>query len=276
MPTPPDVERRVELALAMIDMGAAVFPLAPGAKTPLIPKRKGGGGFLDAQRDPVAAATFLRQAGRPNYGVVFPEGSDVIVLDLDGGDREKRPDWKQDWQALYERLGPPGLTLIVRTPSGGRHVYYRWRTDLYGPMPPGDEMLGWTVRKPWKGYLVGPGSSSTARRTSSSAARRSPTSPRHGPAPRSPRRSGAAGVVTISFSGPPGRSRSASRHRYLRDQARHLVGVGLTGEALFTAVMDLNRQLAEPKTEDEVRRAIGDAETKFERDPIDPDPGTGS
>src|SRR4051794_4383526 len=102
-----DVERRVDLALAMIDMGAAVFPLAPGSKQPLIPKRKGGGGFLDAHRDPELATTFLRQAGRPNYGVVFPEGSDVIVLDLDGGS-SGRAGWQADWQVLYDRLGPPG------------------------------------------------------------------------------------------------------------------------------------------------------------------------
>src|SRR4051794_33135187 len=133
--TPDDVERRVQLALAMIDMGAAVFPLSPGAKTPLIPKRKGGGGYHDAHRDRELAATFLRQGGRPNYGVVFPEGSDVIVLDLDGGS-SGRSGWQADWQRLYDRLGPPGLTFIVRTPSGGRHAYYRWRTDLHGAIPP--------------------------------------------------------------------------------------------------------------------------------------------
>ena len=63
------------------------------------------------------------------------------------------------------------------------------------------------------------------------------------------------------------------RHGYLRDRARHLRGVGLSGEALFAAVMDLNRQLGEPKTEDEVRRAIGDVEGKFGADPIDPTTG---
>jgi hypothetical protein len=35
--------------------------------------------------------------------------------------------------------------------------------------------------------------------------------------------------------------------------------------------MDLNRQLAEPKTPDEVRRAIGDVEERFAPDPIGPD-----
>lgn len=272
---PDDVARRIDLALRMIELGASVFPLAPGSKAPLIPKRKGGGGFLDASPDPVAARTFLSHAGHPNYGVAFPEGTDVIVLDLDGGDREKRPEWKADWQRLYERLGPPGLTFLVRTPSGGRHAYYRWRTDLYGPMPPGDELLGWTVRKPWKGYLVGPGSvvngatyEPAGLDTIADLAEpwvRAALAERKAAAP--------AGAITVGGTPPAGVIQVGHRHAYLRDRARHLVGVGLSGEALFAAVMDLNRQLAEPKTEDEVRRAIGDAETKFERDPIDPETG---
>lgn len=269
---PDDVARRIELALRMIELGASVFPLAPGSKAPLIPKRKGGGGFLDASPDPAAARTFLAHAGHPNYGVAFPEGSDVIVLDLDGGDREKRPEWKDDWQRLYERLGPPGLTYLVRTPSGGRHAYYRWRTDLYGPIPPGDELLGWTVRKPWKGYLVGPGSVVDGRvyepaglDTISDLAE-----PWVRAAIAEKARRAASGTITVGGTPPASAIVVGHRHAYLRDRARHLVGVGLTGEALFAAVMDLNRQLAEPKTEDEVRRAIGDAETKFERDAVDP------
>ena len=43
------------------------------------------------------------------------------------------------------------------TPSGGRHAFYNWPTDV--PVPPGDELFGFTVRWPGRGYLVGPGSS---------------------------------------------------------------------------------------------------------------------
>ncbi len=273
---PPDVTRRVELALAMIDMGAAVFPLAPGSKAPLIPKRKGGGGFLDAQRDPGRARTFLGQPGRPNYGVVFPQDSDVIVLDLDGGDRDKRPGWQADWQRLYERLGPPGLTFIVRTPSGGRHAYYRWRTDLHGPIPAGDEMLGWTVRKPWKGYLVGPGSvvnGATYEPVGAPAIADLPEAwVRAAIAEKAERRHQGDDEIRIAAHGPV-QVQAGHRHAYLRDQARHLRGVGLSGEAIFTAIMDLNRQLPEPKSADDVRRAIGDVEAKFDPDPIGPDGG---
>jgi hypothetical protein len=269
------VVRRVELATRMIGLGARVFPLQPGGKKPLIAGSQGGRGFLDASDDVAMAQVFLSNPGKPNYGVAFPPESDVIVLDLDGGGDGGNPDWKADWQRLYEQLGPPGLTYIVRSASGGRHVYYRWRTDLYGPIPPGDEMLGWTVRKPWKGYLVGPGSivdgqvyepvgidtisdlpEAWARAAlDEAAARRTPA--------------GSGDRLTIRVGGGPADVAKGHRHAFLRDKARHLVGVGLTGETLFAAVMDINRQLAEPKTEDEVRRAIGDAEAKFEADPVD-------
>lgn len=263
------VARRVELALQMIELGASVFPLQPGGKKPLVARSAGGKGFLDASPDPHMAQVFLSNPGKPNYGVAFPEGSDIVVLDLDAGGEGGNADWKEDWQRLYEGLGPPGLTYIVRTPSGGRHVYYRWRSDLYGPIPPGDEMLGWTVRKPWKGYLVGPGSIvegevyepvglPTISDLPEAWARAAIEESMHRP----------TGQPFIRVGGALADVKKGGRHRFLRDRARHLVGLGLTGEALFAAVMDLNRQLADPKTEDEVRRAIGDAEAKFEPDPV--------
>lgn len=267
---PVEVASRIEHALHMIELGACVFPLAPGSKQPLIPKRRGGGGFLDAKPDPVAARTFLSQAGRPNYGVVFPEGSDIIVLDLDGGSAD-RTGWQADWQALYDRLGPPGLTFIVRTPSGGRHAYYRWRSDLHGPMPPGDEMLGWTVRKPWKGYLVGPGSTVNGATYAPTGSPTIADLPITWARAALEEKSQRVDPGSITFTRGTDTIAVGHRHAYLRDQARNLRGIGLTGDALFTAVMDLNRQLDEPKSADEVRDAIGDVETKFTRDAVAPD-----
>lgn len=272
---PPEVvERRVALALHMIELGACVFPLAQNSKKPLIPKNDGGKGFLDASPDPVMAATFLRNPGQPNYGVAFPEGSDVIVLDLDGGDKSDHPTWREDWQRQYELYGPPGLTYIVRTPSGGRHAYYRWRTDLYGPVPSGDEMLGWTVRKPWKGYLVGPGSIVNGQTYEPAGADAIADLPeawsRAALAEKGARPVVASTDPIITIKG-PGTVQTGHRHRYLRNQARYLVGIGVRGEALLGAVMSLNSQLPEPKTEDEVRKAIGEAEDKFEPDEITPE-----
>lgn len=36
------------------------------------------------------------------------------------------------------------------------HAFYRWSTDV--PIPAGDELFGFMVRWPGRGYLVGPGS----------------------------------------------------------------------------------------------------------------------
>lgn len=270
------VERRVSLALRMLELGAWVFPLAHGSKVPLIPKAQGGKGFLDASPDAGMARTFLTNPGQVNYGVVFPDGSDIIVLDLDGGGDVARPDWRADWQRLYELHGPPGLSLIVRTPSDGRHAYYRWRTDLYGPIPPGDEMLGWTVRKPWKGYLVGPGSIVDSKAYELVGVEHILDLPEPwARAALDEKRSTsrvASGTLMVGGKGPAQVTRG-HRHKYLRDQARHLVGVGLSGEALFAAVMDLNQKMPEPKTEADVRRAIGEAEGRFEPDEVDEETG---
>lgn len=267
------VEGRIVQAIAMIERGAYVFPLSRNSKMPLVPKAQGGEGFKDARPDPVMARTFLSNAGQPNYGVVFPEGSEVFVLDLDGGGDAPRPAWREDWQRLYERYGPPGVTFIVRTPSGGRHAYYRWRTDLYGAMPVGDEMLGWTVRKPWKGYLVGPGSVVNGIAYESAGGDTIADFPEPwAKAALEEKRQPAAAAAGPVISGPrgPGQVQAGHRHAYLRNQARYLVGIGITGEALFAAVSDLNRQLPQPKTADDVRRAIGEAERLFEPDEIEP------
>ncbi len=270
---PPEVvERRIELALRMLELGAWVFPLAHGSKLPLIPKAKGGHGFLDASPDPDRARTFLSNPGQPNYGVVFPEGSDVIVLDLDGGS-EDRPGWREDWQRLYELHGPPGLSFIVKTPSDGRHAYYRWRIDRYGPIPPGDEMLGWTVRKPWKGYLVGPGSVVAGRPYElvgiehildlPEAWAHAALGTDHGD------------TIRVGGQRDPADVQVGGRHAYLRDTARRYAGTVRDPDALFAAVWAANEKLAEPKTADEVRRAIGDVLARYPADPVEEDPETG-
>ena len=74
------VVRRLELATQMIGLGAHVFPLQPGGKKPLIARSEGGKGFLDASPDLGMAQVFLSNAGKPNYGVAFPEG-DAVVRD---------------------------------------------------------------------------------------------------------------------------------------------------------------------------------------------------
>lgn len=143
---------RTELAIEMIARGADVFPLAPGKKTPLTKN-----GFKDAHHDVEMAKTFLGHKGKVNYGVVWPdEPNPVFLWDVDGGNGHDT--WRDDWKALNDELGRAPRTLTSITPSDGRHLIFRWRTDLYGPHPDSDQLLGFTVRWPDKGYGVGPGS----------------------------------------------------------------------------------------------------------------------
>jgi hypothetical protein len=78
----------------------------------------------------------------------------VVVFDLDDGGGADRPvaDRLLDLVAAHGPLPP---TKITTTPSGGRHAFYRWPADV--PVPAGDELFGFTVRWPGRGYLVGPG-----------------------------------------------------------------------------------------------------------------------
>jgi hypothetical protein len=269
------VHQRIELALRMIEFGGSVFPLVHDGKVPFIRKADGGEGFRDARPDPDMARTFLSSPGQLNYGVAFPTGSDIFVLDIDGGGNDARPGWHADWEELCERHGPSGPTYAVQTPSGGWHAYYRWRSDLYGPLPPGDKMLGWTVRKPWKGYVVGPGSVIAGRTYEPVGAEDIADFPERwsrAVLAEIATRTSSQAVLRSDLKG-PGAIQRGHRHAYLRDQARHLVGLGLTGAALFAAIMALNHQMPEPKTADEVRRAIGEADTKFEPDALDPETG---
>ncbi len=77
------------------------------------------------------------------------------MFDLDDGGGADRP-WRDRMLDLVAQHGPLPATKITTTPSGGRHAFYRWPADV--PIPAGDELFGFTVRWPGRGYLVGPGS----------------------------------------------------------------------------------------------------------------------
>ena len=79
----------------------------------------------------------------------------VVAFDLDDGGGADRP-WRDRMLDLVAQHGPLPATKITTTPSGGRHAFYRWPADV--PIPAGDELFGFTVRWPGRGYLVGPGS----------------------------------------------------------------------------------------------------------------------
>ncbi|HLX33736.1 MAG TPA: AAA family ATPase [Candidatus Limnocylindrales bacterium] len=149
MPAPESV---VAAAIAQIEQGFAVFALRADAKVPVTEH-----GFKNATTRPDWIRRQLEAPAAGNYGLVWPETAPerVVVFDLDDGGGADRP-WRDRMLDLVAQHGPLPATKITTTPSGGRHAFYRWPADV--PVPAGDELFGFTVRWPGRGYLVGPGS----------------------------------------------------------------------------------------------------------------------
>lgn len=279
MPNPrPSADDRIRAALWFADHGFGIFPVwstepngtcrcaahsaceQPG-KHPVARN-----GFHDATRDHDRIRTFLSHASDPNYGLVCPDG--VFALDVDG-------DGIARLATLEARYGALPPTLTTNT-ANGQHVFLRWPEGL--PRPLG-QMLGYVTR--WgsgtgAGYVIGPRSVHASGKVYAPATGTTDIAEMPAAWARAVIDEKSRPVITIKGSGPAS-VQVGNRHEYLRNQARHLRGLGLTGEALFGAVNALNLQLAEPKTEDAVRRAIGDVETKFGRDLVaddedEPDP----
>lgn len=68
---------------------------------------------------------------------------------MTGAVADGRP-WRDRMLDLAARHGPLPPTKATTTPSGGRHAFYRWPADV--PIPAGDELIGFTVRWPGRGY----------------------------------------------------------------------------------------------------------------------------
>jgi hypothetical protein len=139
--------------------GFALFPLRPGTKVPAVAR--------DWEHAATTSLNRLRQlAPHPgaNYGVACGP-SDLIVIDLDvakdpGELAEGGP--TEGWSVLQRLAEAHGgelpRTFTVRTPSGGRHLYFRPTVD--GPSPRNTvRRLGPLIdTRGVGGYVVAPGS----------------------------------------------------------------------------------------------------------------------
>ena len=213
-------------------------------------------GFKAATLDEAKIRTFLAAASEPNFGVTPPPGA--FGWDVDG-------DVPQKLAELAQRLGPLPLTLTTIT-GHGKHLIYLWPAGVERPK---GHPFGIVTRWTETGYLIGAGS-----RHASGATYRfefgedgQPRAIAELPAPWA--------QALLAYREPPtapgqpgAKIGEGGRHNFLRDAARQFRGKGLTGDALYEAVWALNIELCSPpKTADEVRRAIGEVETKFGPDP---------
>ncbi|GAA3040111.1 bifunctional DNA primase/polymerase [Microbacterium dextranolyticum] len=105
-------------ALALVLAGVPVFPCAPGGKTPLI---RDGRGFLDATTDATQVRAWWRAVPAANIGIPTGGASGLVVVDVD-------VHGPVDGPAAFARVDAAGLVegwgLMVRTPTGGLHVYF--------------------------------------------------------------------------------------------------------------------------------------------------------
>jgi hypothetical protein len=157
-------------ALLSAERGWPVIPLHPNAKRPAgHPERAcpRTGRCAAGHRTPEQRATtdpdliHTAWANHPyNVGIATgPAG--LLVVDLDvpkDKEQEGAPDGATSFKALCERAGEPyPLTYEVRTPSGGRHLYFT--------APPGMRLKCSVKRlapridtRAWGGYVVAAGS----------------------------------------------------------------------------------------------------------------------
>ncbi|MER6556213.1 bifunctional DNA primase/polymerase [Streptomyces sp. NPDC001027] len=157
-------------ALCPAERGWPVIPLHPGSKRPAgHPERScpGIGRCEDGHRTPEEGATtdpHLIQAAwaRRPYNVGIATGpAGLVVVDLDvckPQEPEGAPDGAASLAALCERAGQTlPATYQVRTPSGGRHLYFTAPTG--GRLKCSAGRLGAHIdTRAWGGYVVAPGS----------------------------------------------------------------------------------------------------------------------
>lgn len=139
---------KLDAAIALAAKGFEVFPIKPGAKFPPLikdwPNKATGSPFL--------FGPWWDQHPDANIGI---HCKGLVVIDVDvnkGGD---------DSLALLEMTYGLPETLTTRTPTGGRHLYYRTSVAV----PNGVDSLGagLDVRSE-RGYVVAPGSEVDAGR----------------------------------------------------------------------------------------------------------------
>ena len=103
----------------------AIFPLKPGRKKPDTEH-----GVSDATKDPAQVAAWWTAKPGANIGVACGQINGFIVLDVD---KNHTPgvDGEETLKELEAKLGPLPETVEVLTPSGGRHLYFKYPAGEY-------------------------------------------------------------------------------------------------------------------------------------------------
>lgn len=214
-------------------------------KHPITPR-----GFHDATTDTEQIRKLLDIKSEPNYGLVCPDN--VFALDVDGTDLERLAD-------LETRLGPLPATLRTET-ANGVHIFLHWPEGR--PRPQG-KLFGFVTRFGDTGYVIGPRSVHASGKTYVPSG----TTEIAEIPPSWVEASIQNGHARIKI-GAEELPSVGNRHDWLRDRARFFAGVIREPSVLKAAVMAENARLPQPKTEEEVDRAIGEVLKRFPPDPV--------
>lgn len=114
-----------DAARSLASVGVPVFPCVPGEKRPLARR-----GFHDATTDLDQVSAWWRRWPTANLAIPTGSASDIEVVDIDiGSSGSGFPAFQR---ARREGL-VPGWAALVRTPSGGLHVYFPADTSREQP-----------------------------------------------------------------------------------------------------------------------------------------------
>ena len=117
-PSPPDF---YAAAMWWVDRGFKVVPVQPGAKTPFV-------GYDKASRDEARIARWAAQWPHANIGIATGRQANVTVLDVDR--KEHAPGMETIRAYLRRGFELPDGIGMSRTPSNGRHLWFRHCPDL--------------------------------------------------------------------------------------------------------------------------------------------------
>lgn len=159
-----------ETAIQLAAAGVSVFPCewqGKAAKRPKISKTDGGTGFHDATTDAATVADWWKRWPDALVGVSVPAG--VVVVDCDTGKVDKITGEVHDGNETLSKNGFLDLadtaSLIVQTPSGGTHRYFRApEGDIFSNTSNVNQLAAVDLRTSGSGYTIAPGSEYAAGR----------------------------------------------------------------------------------------------------------------
>ena len=140
--------KRQQFALWFAEQGFPIIRLKPGAKEPV----SGAGWGAEATTDPETIKGWFKYHPDMNYGVTG--GDHHVIVDLDIKAAANGEDALAEEAAKFGDYGVYAETLTARSPSGGKHLFYRVdsATGNANRFPIAIDVRG------KKGYVVGVGS----------------------------------------------------------------------------------------------------------------------